>query len=42
MGFQLPELPVNISGVIYGVAGFFAAIIVVAKLSRGPNVSMLR
>jgi hypothetical protein len=41
MGFQLPELPVNISGVTYGVAGFFAAIIVVAKLSRGPNLNAI-
>ena len=40
MGFQLPELPVGISGVTYGVAGFFAAAIVVAELSWGPDVSM--
>ena len=37
MGLQLP---VGISGVTYGVAGFFAAAIVVAELFRGPNVSM--
>ena len=40
MGLQLPEVPVGISGVTYGVAGFFAAAIVVAELFRGPNVSM--
>ena len=42
MGFQLPELPVNISGAIYGAAGFVATITVIAKLSQGPNVSMSR
>ena len=40
MGFQFPELPVNISGAIYGVAGFVAITIVITKLSQGPNVSM--
>ena len=40
MGFQLPELPANIFGAIYGAAGFVATIIVIAKLSQGPNVSM--
>ena len=40
MGFQsLPELLVNIFGT-YGVVGFVATIIVIAKLSQGPNVSM--
>ena len=40
MGFQLLELPVNISSAPYGVAGFVVAIIVIAKLSQGPNVSI--
>ena len=35
-----PELPVNILGVTYGVVGFVATIIVIAKLSQDPNVSM--
>ena len=40
MGFQsLPEILVNIFGT-YGVVGFVATIIVIAKLSQGPNVSM--
>jgi hypothetical protein len=42
MGFQsLPELLVNIFGATYGVVGFVATIIVIAKLSQGPNVSMV-
>jgi len=40
MGVQLPELPVGISGLAYGIAGSVAAIIIIAKLSQGPNVSM--
>jgi hypothetical protein len=38
----LPELPVvNIfSNATYGVVGFVATIIVIAKLSQDPNVSM--
>ena len=41
MIFQLPELPVNFSGVTCCVAGIATAIIVIARLSRGPNVSGL-
>ena len=40
MVFQFSEL-MNFSEVTYGVAGIAAAIVVVARLSRGPNVSDL-
>lgn len=39
MGFQFPEL--SVANITYGVAGFVATIIVIAKLLvRGPNVSI--
>ncbi|KAI9569397.1 cytochrome P450 [Boletus coccyginus] len=38
MRWQLPELPVNVAGLAYGVAGSVAVIIVIAKSSRGPNL----
>ena len=41
MGFQLQELPVNFSGVIYGVAGIAATIVVIARLTLRPNVSKI-
>ena len=44
MGLQLPELLMKLSGVTYGVAGIAAAIatvIMIAKLTRRPNVSIM-
>ena len=42
MVFQVSELSGNLPGVIYGLAGIAAAIIVISRLSRGPNVSEIR
>jgi hypothetical protein len=39
MRFQLQELPAKFSGVTYGVAGIAAAIVIIARLTRRPNVS---
>ena len=44
MGLQLHELLMKLSGVTYGVAGIAAAIvtaIMIAKLTRRPNVSKM-
>ena len=41
MGFQLQELLVKFSGVTYGVAGVAAAIVIIAILTRRPNVSKM-
>ena len=44
MGLQLHELLMKLSGVTYGVAGIAAAIvavIMIAKLMRRPNVSIM-
>ena len=44
MGFQLHESLMKLSGVTYGVAGIAAAIvtaIMIAKLTRRPNVSKM-
>ncbi|KAG9316009.1 hypothetical protein JVU11DRAFT_3670 [Chiua virens] len=40
MGFQLPELPAEISTTVYyGAIGLVVAIVILAKLCQGPNVS---
>jgi hypothetical protein len=41
MGFQLQELPMEFSGVTYGVAGIVAALVIITKLTRRPNVSKM-
>jgi uncharacterized membrane protein YuzA (DUF378 family) len=41
MGFQLQELPTKCSGVIYVLAGVAAAIVIIAMLTRRPNVSKM-
>ena len=41
MYFQLHELPIKFSGITYGVAGISAAIVIVARLTRRPNVSKM-
>ena len=41
MGFQLQDLPMKFSGVTYGAAGIAAAIVIIARLTRRPNVSKI-
>ena len=41
MSFQLQELLMKFSGVAYGVAGIAAAIVVIARLTRHPNISKM-
>ena len=41
MCFQLQELLVKFSGVTYGVAGIAAVIVIIAMLTRHPNVSKM-
>ena len=41
MSFQLQELLAKFSGVTYGVTGVTAAIVIIAILTRRPNVSIM-
>jgi hypothetical protein len=41
MGLQLQDLPMKLSGVTYSVVGIAAAIVIIARLTRGPNVSKM-
>jgi hypothetical protein len=41
MGLQLQDLPMKLSGVTYSVVGITAAIVIIARLTRRPNVSKM-